>query len=219
MKNIEIKLNKQELKDKLGILPPATPEETRDNLELLRGAERLDKSAIKGLDDYDQVKKKAFEKKGDTYYGGSGISSLPNWNVNKESVAIGETFTIPTGYEFFLATPFTVDGTLIVNGDFVSGTPSVLDYTVTAITADYFPIVTGYEQVILADATAGDIRIYLPLARKGSFSVKKTDSSANKVYVVPALSQTIDGDPYKGILFQNTAIPLIPYQNNWYINK
>lgn len=46
-------------KGEMGDLRDLSPEEIRNSLELLQGEERLDKSAIKGLEDYEEVKKQA----------------------------------------------------------------------------------------------------------------------------------------------------------------
>lgn len=127
MRNVEIKLNKSDLKKKLDILPPATPEETRDNLELLRGNERLDRTYIKGLDDYDEVKKKAFEKNSTTYIqqsaGGTSSSSstttASKWNVNKEFIGSGETLAIVSRYQLVIGDEFEVEngGELVCDGE------------------------------------------------------------------------------------------------------
>lgn len=49
----------------------------RDSLELLQGDERLDKSAVKGLEDYEEVKKLAKQPK--TANGGGGASVVRVW--------------------------------------------------------------------------------------------------------------------------------------------
>ena len=48
----------------------------RDGLELLQGEERLDKKAVKGLDDYDEISKLARQPKGTSYTGLSGIKEI-----------------------------------------------------------------------------------------------------------------------------------------------
>lgn len=64
MKKIEVTLSKEELKKKLEIPDFETSESIRNKLELLQEDDRLERSAIKGLDDYEEVKQKAFGKNG-----------------------------------------------------------------------------------------------------------------------------------------------------------
>lgn len=46
-------------KGEVGDLKELSPDEIRNSLELLQGEERLNKSAIKGLEDYEQIRQKA----------------------------------------------------------------------------------------------------------------------------------------------------------------
>lgn len=103
MKNIEVQINKDEFKKKLGIPPVEVPEVVRNKLELLRGEERLDKSAIRGLDDYDEVKKKAFSKQ--VLVGGGGGTLDASRFVKKT----GDTMTGDLrGTDFVPTRSFTV---------------------------------------------------------------------------------------------------------------
>src|SRR6185312_12971588 len=82
----------------------------------------------------------------------------------------------------------TVSGLITANGG-ISGTLSQ-----TPITANYTALTT--DQVILADATAGNITVTLPAAStegNRELFVKKVDSSANTVRVAAAGTDTIDG--------------------------
>jgi hypothetical protein len=126
MKNIEVQINKEEFKKKLGIPPVDVPEVVRNKLELLRGEERLDKSAIRGLDDYEEVKKKAFARQPISYSGrGGGTSSssstttASNWNVNKEFIGSGETLAIVSRYQLVIGDEFEVEngGELVCDGE------------------------------------------------------------------------------------------------------
>jgi hypothetical protein len=71
MKNIEIKISKDELRSKLGVLPPMEADDIATKLETLEGNERLNISAINGLDDYDEVRRLAKTKQAVAAYGGS----------------------------------------------------------------------------------------------------------------------------------------------------
>ena len=73
-KQIEIKINKEELKKKLDIPTLDTPDEIVNKLETLEGNDRLDISAIKGLDDYESVRNLA--KKPTHFYGNSGVREI-----------------------------------------------------------------------------------------------------------------------------------------------
>lgn len=93
--------------------------------------------------------------------------------------ATGSGYTLPD---------LTVSGLITANGG-ISGTLSQ-----TTITANYTVLTT--DQVILADATAGNIVVTLPAASaEGAreVAVKKIDSSANTVRVAAAGTDTIDG--------------------------
>lgn len=101
MKNIEVTLSKEELKKQLEIPDFETSEDIRNKLELLSGDERLDRSAVKGLDDYEEVKKKAYERT--TSSGGSSLSAI---NFVKKS---GDTMTGDLrGTDFVSTRSFTV---------------------------------------------------------------------------------------------------------------
>ena len=147
MKNLELVIQKEELKKKLDIFPPDSAEDVRNKLELLEGEERLDKSAIKGLDQIDYwIKKwdKGFWGNGlggtgggggsgtvQSVVGGTNISvdntdpanpivnwASPNWFPNKESVEIGETLLIPSNYQLVMNEQLIDNGgDIILDGD------------------------------------------------------------------------------------------------------
>lgn len=49
----------------------------------------------------------------------SGVISASQWPYTKKSVETGETMTIPTGHELIVFKDFTMDGTIILDGDLV----------------------------------------------------------------------------------------------------
>lgn len=105
MKKINLKLNvpKEEFIKKLDIRHDS-PEEVRDKLETLRGKERLDKSAIQGLED---LEKKVGES-GKTMAGG------PVAGFFKYKNEIADTFSAlkePNGFENRTASDFSFDDT------------------------------------------------------------------------------------------------------------
>lgn len=86
-----------------------------------------------------------------------------------------------------------------------------------AITADYTALVT--DEKLLVNATAGNVAVTLPSALNTalSFVIKKTDSSANTVTVVPAGGQTIDGASTLVLGSQWMSVSLVPSGGNWYV--
>ena len=88
MKKIEIKLSKDELKKKLDILPQLTAKEIRNKLEILEDNERLDISAIKGIEDLeDKIKKLENKKGGNTYVQGGG-------KIGVQTIVAGSNITV-----------------------------------------------------------------------------------------------------------------------------
>jgi len=64
--------------------------------------------------------------------------------------------------------------------------------TLTTATSNYSP---AYQEVVLADASGGDMTITLPTpAESGMVLIKRIDSSNNTVTIATPGSQTIDGD-------------------------
>lgn len=85
----------------------------------------------------------------------------------------------------------------------------------TTVTANF--TITS-EEMILVDATSGPITIILPLpANITKIVIKKIDSSSNIVTIIPAGSETIDGQPSYQISTQYTAIDLVTDDINWFI--
>jgi len=103
--------------------------------------------------------------------------------------------------------------------NWVNGTPSesgLKKLTVATKTADY--TVTSSDEVILADATSGDITITLPSASTGlHYYIKKIDSSSNKVIVDGDGSETIDGSTTQDIISQYDTIEIVSDGTGWYI--
>ena len=91
MKNITINLSKDELKKKLDILPLDEAPEIRDKLESLNDTDRLDISAIKGLDDYDEISKLARKKVSTTVYQGGGVGQVVRSIVAGSNITVDNT--------------------------------------------------------------------------------------------------------------------------------
>lgn len=79
-------------------------------------------------------------------------------------------------------------------------------YVVSTKTANYSPSAVSGTEIILVDATSGNITITLPSAsgNKAMFVIQKTDSSANTV-----------SDGTNTILFQDTSYTLISNGSSW----
>lgn len=83
-------------------------------------------------------------------------------------------------------------------------------------TADYTAL--DVDQLILVDATAGNVTITLPTAvsRRGRrIIVKKTDSSNNLVIIDPDGSETIDGSSSISLTQLNASREMMSDDTNW----
>jgi hypothetical protein len=83
--------------------------------------------------------------------------------------------------------------------------------------ADY--TLTLNETIVLADATAGNMSITLPTAvgvKDVVFMVKKIDSSAFTVTVVPASLETIDGQVNFPLVTQYSTLAIVSDNVNWF---
>jgi hypothetical protein len=79
---------------------------------------------------------------------------------------------------------------------------------------------TVSQNIILADASEGDIILELPNAALASnkINVKKIDSSSNTVTIIPSVvGQTIDGSSGVIINAENDSYALVSSENNWFI--
>lgn len=101
-----------------------------------------------------------------------------------------------------------------------SGLPSWGQMILATATKTSGYTITANDTVILGDTTAGDVTITLPLASIASgyrFCIKKTDSSANDVFVVRSGSDTIDGSTSLTIAVQYVSITVVSDGSNWFI--
>lgn len=89
-------------------------------------------------------------------------------------------------------------------------------YPVVSKSANY--TVTVLDNTILVDATAGQVTITLISAAStpNTYTVKKTDASANHVVVAAQSGQTIDGISTATLTTQNQSVTVIPSASNWY---
>ena len=79
-------------------------------------------------------------------------------------------------------------------------------YVVVSKTANYSPTRTVGHEVILCNATSGNITITFPtpVGNKAMYTIQKTDSSANTV-----------GDGTNSILFQYTSYSVVSDGSAW----
>lgn len=78
----------------------------------------------------------------------------------------------------------------------------------------------GTKQCILADATAADIQVNLPISGNALdvvYVIKKVDASVNTVTVAANGAETIDGSNTVVLTTQNERIYIICDGANWYI--
>src|ERR1019366_3706966 len=78
---------------------------------------------------------------------------------------------------------------------------------------------SSIENAVLVNAASGNIIANLPTAVGANFDciVKRIDSSANAVTIVPNGSQTIDGQATIGIQFQYTSVTMRSNNANWFV--
>lgn len=103
-----------------------------------------------------------------------------------------------------------VIGDAIINGAF-----STKVDTITAATT-----LNNTYHIVLADASSNAIKITLPSASicaGRQYIIKKIDSSANAVTIIPQSGQTIDGQTSISITAQNDLRRIVSNGANWYI--
>jgi hypothetical protein len=90
-------------------------------------------------------------------------------------------------------------------------------FPVTAKTSSYSVSLT--DGTILVNASGGPVTVTLisAVATPNSYTVKKTDSSANAVTVAARAGETIDGAASASITDQWATISVIPSGGNWYV--
>ena len=92
-----------------------------------------------------------------------------------------------------------------------------LNTKVVSKTATY---TAANESIILVDASSGAVTINLPAASGLSgrqYTIKKTDSSINKVTVDANASETIDGEAAKILWSKNDKIIVVSDGSNWFV--
>lgn len=95
------------------------------------------------------------------------------------------------------------------------GTDLSLTYDVVSVSSDYN---AKNGEIILADASAGNITITLPSPFEGyDIVIKKVDSTENSVYVVSAGGEYIDDVTQLDIAMQDEAYRLIGNGTKWII--
>ena len=79
-------------------------------------------------------------------------------------------------------------------------------------------ILTNNNDVVLVNAAGGGITITLPSPSDGKILyIKKLDSTANIISIIPSAAETIDGTNQKAITGQYDTVELISDGINWYI--
>lgn len=85
-----------EIENKIPTIKEETPIETRDKLEKLRGDERLDKSAIKGIDEeVKRLDKKIDDKPTGRMGGMRKVPIIKRYNLSSQVDGVTKTFTLP----------------------------------------------------------------------------------------------------------------------------
>jgi len=87
-----------------------------------------------------------------------------------------------------------------------------------AITVSANYTVTGSEGPILVDASSGPVTITLPaLTATDRVTIKKIDTSANGVTIIPPGAELIDGQASQLIATTYVTLHLINNNTNWFI--
>ena len=101
-----------------------------------------------------------------------------------------------------------------------SGLPSWGQVIVATATKTSNYTLVASDNVILGDASAGNVTITLPLASIATgyrFQIKKIDSSSNTVTLQRSGSDTIDGSTTAVISVQYVSLAIVSDGSNWYI--
>lgn len=99
-----------------------------------------------------------------------------------------------------------------------AGAWSSLNLAVTTVTAAYTAM--GMDAVILGNATTAAFSVTLPTAvgvTGKTYTLKKTDASANAVMFATTLSQTIDGGATAVLSYQNNTLTVVSDGSNWQV--
>jgi len=224
MKNLELILNREDLRQKLGILPSDTAEDIRNKLELLEGEERLDKSAVKGLEEIDywiNKWKKGFW--GNGLGGTSGGDSALKWHPNKVTVETGENLVIPSEYQLIFDEELTINGGDVNNNGDLYIDNYIPDQTVTVessliVTTDTVLTATNGFYFRGVDCTGGNVTITLPpvAGNTAMFAIKKIDNTANTVIVQGTGGDTVEGNPTQTLTSQWDLVTYVPNTTGWF---
>lgn len=147
-------------------------------------------------------------------------TSRPGDAQAPEYIREDETYTVVEDRQVLYMLPITIDGELVLDG-------SLVEVDTTA-NADDFPIATTATDItltpaywtLLVDATDGNREITLPSASSANqrtFNVKKIDSTANTVTIVPDGSDLIEFDTSLILLAQGEVANVQSDGNAWYL--
>ena len=79
---------------------------------------------------------------------------------------------------------------------------------------------TNKDHIILADATAGPITIFLPTAladKDKTLLIKRLNGNSNRVTILPEVGDTIDDQTSVIISVQYDAVTIFSDRDNWWI--
>lgn len=108
--------------------------------------------------------------------------------------------------------------TIQVNGVTLATSNTVAQF-VTVTPTSGSPVCTAAQPAVLVNAAAGAVTITVATAVGANFNciVKRIDNSTNTVTIAATASQTIDGQPSKGIQYQYSSANLKSDNSNWWI--
>lgn len=177
---------------------PFTAEQIARLLETLQGALRLDYKALKNTPGV-----KTYSERKTLHRGGVKLT------VKEEGTTVSS-----------IIEQLNFTGSNVTVTDAGSGVALVTigSRSITTKTSDY--TITSADNMILVDASAGDVTVTLPTAVGISgveYVIKKIDSSSNFVIIEGNGSQTIDGETDQRTDGQYTSITVVSNGTNWFI--
>lgn len=148
----------------------------------------------------------------------------------EQSDASGGIYEIQIFGTWRSTAPITSIALSLISGNFAVGTVATLygiagvgwpnaprGTSVQTVSANY--TVQPTDDVVLVDASSGQVTVTLPYARSTNKQVvvKKKDSSANYVVIAPQSGDTIDGVGNQSLVTQGESMSLVSDQSLWYI--
>lgn len=147
---------------------------------------------------------------------GGQVRIVSNSNVI-DGVGSGNDLLLGSGMTASLVGKSTGNLEIVYGGGGVA--IPVVTYTVVTKTLSYTESTTSGTQIILCNATTGNIIVSLPTAvgNTTTFIIKKIDSSTNTITIDGYGNETIDGSYTAPIYNQNNTVTIVSNNVNWFV--